>query len=197
MRCPLHGSGADPTRLVGRVLRRVTASWHTADGERSEAPLDVWLTDGEGETIRITTGSDHCLIVECAMPHEPYDMGEWGRIEVGEDLGDHPFLRHLDEPVVAVAEFALPETGRSRLDVAFPGGRVICDCHDGDLRLTWAPAPGAAACPDRDADRPPAGGAPAAAGGPPGTDQDDASQSSTPASSFARTSAGAAEPRTD
>ncbi|MFJ5551081.1 hypothetical protein [Streptomyces sp. NPDC093225] len=175
MRCPLHGSGADPTRLVGRTLRRVTASWHSADGERSEAPLDVWLTDGEGETTRITTGSDHCLIVEHAAPHEPYDMGEWGRIEVGEDLGDHPFLRHLGQPVVSVAEFAVPETGRSRLDVVFPGGRVICDCHDGDLRLTWAPAPAEGAVPAQGA----------------------VSQSSIPASSFARTSAGAAEPRTD
>ena len=88
MLCPLHGAGTDPTRLVGRTLSRVVASWHISDGERSEAPLDVWLIDSVGDSIRITTGSDQCLIVESAAPHEPYDMGEWGRIEVGEDLGD-------------------------------------------------------------------------------------------------------------
>ncbi|MFI8102273.1 hypothetical protein [Streptomyces sp. NPDC086023] len=180
MRCPLHGSGADPTRLVGRAVEKVVASWHVSDGERSELPLDVWLTDSEGDITRITTGSDHCLIVECAPPHEPYDLGEWGRVEVGEDLGDHPFLRHLGEPVTSVAEFALPDHGRSRLEIVFPTGRVICDCHEGDLRLTRAPAQGV-----------PAQGV---AHGPA---QPAVSQSSIPASSFARTSSGAAEPRTD
>ncbi|KOG53881.1 hypothetical protein ADK75_14780 [Streptomyces virginiae] len=137
MLCPLHGAGTDPTRLVGRTLSRVVASWHISDGERSEAPLDVWLIDSIGDTIRITTGSDQCLIVESAAPHEAYDMGEWGRIEVGEDLGDHPFLQHLGETVASVAEFALPAQGRTHLEIGFlDGGRVRADCYEGDLRLT-------------------------------------------------------------
>lgn len=137
MLCPLHGAGTDPTRLVGRTIRRVVASWHISDGERSEAPLDVWLLDSDGESTRITTGSDACLIVESEPPHEPYDMGEWGRVEVGEDLGDHPFLRHLGETVESVAEFALPAQGRTHLEIGFPDGtRVRADCHEGDLRLT-------------------------------------------------------------
>ncbi len=137
MLCPLHGAGTDPTRLVGRTLSRVVASWHISDGERSEAPLDVWLIDSLGDSIRITTGSDQCLIVESAAPHEPYDMGEWGSIEVGEDLGDHPFLRHLGETVASVAEFAVPEQGRTHLEIGFQGGhRVRADCYEGDLRLT-------------------------------------------------------------
>ncbi|MEV6952730.1 hypothetical protein [Streptomyces sp. NPDC051183] len=137
MLCPLHGAGTDPTRLVGRTISRVVASWHFSDGERSESPLDVWLIDSAGDSTRITTGSDWCLIVESADPHEPYDMGEWGRIEVGEDLGDHPFLRHLGETVASVAEYALPEQGRTHLEIGFPDGRrVRADCHEGDLRLT-------------------------------------------------------------
>ncbi|MET9964298.1 hypothetical protein ABZ128_35330 [Streptomyces sp. NPDC006326] len=137
MLCPLHGAGTDPTRLVGRTISRIVASWHVYEGERSEAPLDVWLIDSEGESTRISTGSDRCLIVESAAPHEPYDMGEWGRIEVGEDLGDHPFLRHLGETVATVAEFAAPDTGRTRLEIGFPDGdRVRADCWEGDLRLT-------------------------------------------------------------
>ncbi|WP_223837824.1 hypothetical protein [Streptomyces venezuelae] len=122
---------------MGRSIRRIVASWHLYDGERSEAPLDIWLTDSEGESTRISTGSDGCLIVECAEPHEPYDMGEWGRIEVGEDLGEHPFLRHLGDIVTAVAEFADPATGRTLLEVGFADGdRVRADCWEGDLRLT-------------------------------------------------------------
>lgn len=137
MHCPLHGAGTDPTRLVGREISRVVASWHICEGERSEAPLDVWLIDSDGESTRITTGSDRCLIVESAAPHEPYDMGEWGRIEVGEDLGDHPFLRHLGQTVASVAEFALPEQGRTHLEIVFTDGhRVRADCYEGDLRLT-------------------------------------------------------------
>ncbi|MEV8530362.1 hypothetical protein [Streptomyces sp. NPDC051211] len=122
---------------MGRTISRIVASWHLYDGERSEAPLDVWLIDSEGESTRISTGSDWCLIVECAEPHEPYDMGEWGRIEVGEDLGDHPFLRHLGDTVAAVAEFADPVTGRTLLEIGFADGdRVRADCWEGDLRLT-------------------------------------------------------------
>jgi hypothetical protein len=122
---------------VGRTLGSVVASWHVYEGERSEAPLDVWLIDSEGESTRITTGSDGCLIVEAAAPHEPYDMGEWGRIEVGEDLGDHAFLRHLGAAVATVSEFALPEQGRTELEIGFADGdRVRADCHQGDLRLT-------------------------------------------------------------
>ncbi|MET8752652.1 hypothetical protein ACFXPI_37925 [Streptomyces sp. NPDC059104] len=137
MHCPLHGAGTDPTRLVGREISRVVASWHICEGERSEAPLDVWLIDSDGGSTRITTGSDRCLIVESATPHEPYDMGEWGRIEVGEDLGDHPFLRHLGQTVASVAEFAVPEQGRTHLEIVFEDGhRVRADCYEGDLRLT-------------------------------------------------------------
>ncbi|KOU41641.1 hypothetical protein ACFWHQ_40180 [Streptomyces sp. NPDC060334] len=137
MQCPLHGAGTDPTRLVGRTISSVVASWHVYEGERSEAPLDVWLIDNEGESTRITTGSDQCLIVESESPHAPYDMGEWGRIEVGEDLGDHPFLRHLGETVATVAEYAVPETGRTHLEIGFvDGDRVRADCYEGDLRLT-------------------------------------------------------------
>ncbi|NXY94579.1 hypothetical protein HYE82_09265 [Streptomyces sp. BR123] len=137
MLCPRHGAGTDPTRLVGRTISRIVASWHVCEGERSEAPLDVWLIDSEGDSTRISTGSDGCLIVESAAPHASHDMGEWGRIEVGEDLGDHPFLRHLGDTVARVSEFAVPETGRTQLEIGFgDGGRVRADCWQGDLRLT-------------------------------------------------------------
>ncbi|WP_424212293.1 hypothetical protein ACN20G_09465 [Streptomyces sp. BI20] len=137
MICPLHGGGCDPTRLVGRILRAVVASWHVSDGARSESPLDVWLLDSAGESTRVTTGSDHCLIVETADPDTPYDMGEWGRVEVGEDLGDHPFRRHIGQTVTGVRELADPRTGRVLLEIDFPGGqRVRADCWQGDLRLT-------------------------------------------------------------
>ncbi|MER7758904.1 hypothetical protein [Streptomyces sp. NPDC097619] len=139
MRCPLHGTGTDPTRLVGRTIERVLASWHLYDGERSEIPLDVWLLDTTGDATRITTGSDWCLIVESAAPDESYeslDMGAWGRIEIGEDLGDHPLRRHLGETVTSVAEYGLPDFGRTHLELGFPGGQVRADCHEGDLRLT-------------------------------------------------------------
>ncbi len=137
MLCPRHGAGTDPTSLVGRTISRIVASWHVYEGERSEAPLDVWLVDSEGDCTRISTGSDGCLIVESAPPHEPHDMGEWGRIEVGEDLGDHPFLRHLGDTVARVAESAAPGTGRTQLEIGFgDGDRVRADCWEGDLRLT-------------------------------------------------------------
>ncbi|MFG2295201.1 hypothetical protein [Streptomyces sp. NPDC048603] len=140
MHCPLHGAGTDPTPLVGRTIRRIVASWHVTDGERSEAPLDIWLVDSEGESTRITTGSDGCLIVERSEPHASYDTGEWGRIEVGEDLGDHPFLRHLGDTVATVAEFADPAAGRTLLEIGFADGdRVRADCWEGDLRLTRRP----------------------------------------------------------
>ncbi|MFD7631822.1 hypothetical protein ACFV7Q_38450 [Streptomyces sp. NPDC059851] len=141
MLCPRHGAGTDPTRLVGRTISRIVASWHVYEGERSEVPLDVWLIDSEGDSTRISTGSDGCLIVESAAPHEPYDMGEWGRIEVGDDLGEHLFLRHLGDTVARVSECVSPGIGRTHLEIGFgdgdvDGDRVRADCWMGDLRLT-------------------------------------------------------------
>ncbi|MGW7414351.1 hypothetical protein [Streptomyces sp. NPDC054863] len=133
--CPLHGPGIRPEFLVGRRLTEVFAAWHRSGAEKAADPLDVWLIDSQGSPVHLTTGSDWCLIVESSSPHEGYDMGGWGRVEVA-PVGDRtPFAVHLGEVVLAVEEECEPEAGRTALEVVFASGRVRCDSWAGELRL--------------------------------------------------------------
>ncbi|MFF3981101.1 hypothetical protein [Streptomyces sp. NPDC001828] len=134
--CPLHGSGVGAEPLVGRRLKEVFAAWLRSGDEEVQGPLDVWLIDGQGGSLHVTTGSDWCLIVESASPHEGYDMDCWGRVEVA-PIGDRtPFAAHLGEEVLTVSEECEPKTGRIALEVTFASGRVRCGSWAGDLRLS-------------------------------------------------------------
>ncbi|MFI8823848.1 hypothetical protein [Streptomyces sp. NPDC053431] len=134
--CPLHGPGASVQAWVGRRLTGVVGSWHSYDSEAPAGPLDVWLIDDRESALRITTGSDWCLIVEVSEPHAGYDMGDAGRIAVEEIGGKTPFADHIGDPVLAVREEHEPNSGRIALELSFPAGRVRCDSWGGDLRLT-------------------------------------------------------------
>jgi len=134
--CALHGNGVRPALLVGRRLERVAASWHLYGEEGLSGPLDVWLTDAEGDSVRVTTGSDWCLVVETASPFEGYDMGEYGRVAVVRaDVGT-PFATHTGETVLAVREERQPHGERRSLEVVFASGTVRCESRSGDLRLS-------------------------------------------------------------
>jgi hypothetical protein len=42
----------------------------------------------------------------------------------------------VGDTVASVTEYALPEQGRTHLEIGFPDGRrVRADCYEGDLRL--------------------------------------------------------------
>ncbi|MFJ8896945.1 hypothetical protein ACIRCZ_20370 [Leifsonia sp. NPDC102414] len=134
--CPLHGGGAAAQSLVGRLLAEVVASRHVCGDGDLAAPLDVWLIDDRGATVRVTTGPDGCLIVEKAEPHTGYDMGDSGRITVGAIGNETPFADYVGESILAVQEEHEPNTGRVALELSFPRGRVRCESWAGDLRLT-------------------------------------------------------------
>lgn len=133
--CPLHGGGAAAQSLVGRLLTEVVGSWHVDDGATPVGPLDVWLVDDLGATVHVTAGSDWCLIVEESAPHTGYDMGDSGRVTVGEIGDGTPFTDHIGKSVLAVREEHEPNTGRVALEISFPSGRVRCESRAGDLRL--------------------------------------------------------------
>lgn len=135
-KCPLHGAGMDVRSLVGRRLTGVVGSWHLYGSDDPEGPLDVWLIDDQGAAVRITAGSDWCLIVEMSEPHAGYDMGDWGRITVGAMDDAAPFAEHIGESVLAVREDLEPDAGRIALEISFPTGGVLCESYAGDLRLT-------------------------------------------------------------
>ncbi|GAA1677443.1 hypothetical protein GCM10009830_25510 [Glycomyces endophyticus] len=137
--CALHGRGIAPQRLIGRRLVKITASWFWYEGVQTTAPLEVWLTDECQQSIRITTGSDWCLIFEASEPHEGCDTGEFGRVEVREGGDATPFAGHIGERILATREGFEPFTGRISLDLTFPTGGVRCDSWAGDLRLQHAP----------------------------------------------------------
>jgi hypothetical protein len=94
------------------------------------------LIDGREGSIRITTGSDWCLIVEASGPYEGYDMDDLGRIKVVPVGEETPFAGHIGETVLAVWEDLEPNTGRVALELTFSSGRVRCESWAGDLRLS-------------------------------------------------------------
>ncbi|MFF2147418.1 hypothetical protein [Kitasatospora sp. NPDC058190] len=141
--CRAHGPGLDPADLVGRTLTRIVAAWHVYEGRLDPIPADLWLIDDRGEATRLASGTDWCLEVEASAPYEGYDMGEWGRIEVGPADAETAFARHLGRPVLAAREEHEPTTGRMALELDFPDGTVRCESYAGELIvravLTGAP----------------------------------------------------------
>ncbi|MFG3339732.1 hypothetical protein [Glycomyces sp. NPDC048151] len=137
--CPLHGAGLAPQALIGRRLTKVVAAWHWQDPDQRSGPVDVWLIDdGEG-CVRITTGSDWCLIVEASEPYGGYDMGGLGRVTVEQDAAETPLADIIGYRVLHAQEDFEPLTGRIALDLTFPTGRVRCESHAGELRLRRLP----------------------------------------------------------
>nr|WP_237499997.1 hypothetical protein [Streptomyces sp. SID8379] len=117
-------------------METAVAAWHRGGGEEAVDPLDVWLIDSQGGSLHITTGSDWCLIVDSSSPHDGYDMGDWGRVEV-DPVGDRtPFAAHLGQHILAVREEFESTAGRIALEVTFVSGSVRCDSWAGDLRLS-------------------------------------------------------------
>ncbi len=139
--CALHGDGEDLAGLVGRRLERVVASWHLYGGEGPSGPLDVWLIDGEGNSTRVTTASDWCLVVETADPSEGYDMAGYGRVEVAQSDGGTPFEAHMGEEIVAAGQEWGPGGERQLLEIIFATGGVRCESWSGELRVSAALAP--------------------------------------------------------
>ncbi|MFH8562178.1 hypothetical protein [Streptomyces sp. NPDC017988] len=134
--CPLHGAGVTGQSLVGRRVVKVVASWHVYRGDDPAGPLEVWLIDDRGVAVRITTGSDWCLIAEESQPHAGYDMGDSGLVTVGAIRQETPFADHIGESVLAVREEHVSNAGRVALELSFPAGGVRCESWAGDLRLS-------------------------------------------------------------
>lgn len=133
--CPVHGERMDPRELVGRELCAVVASWHHFVGRPVSGPVQVWLVDQFGRFTYISTSADWCLLVEEREPHSGFDMGEYGRFEIGPDSGRTVFARHVGSVVLAVREEHDEMVGRVALEICFRGGGVRCFGQGGDLRL--------------------------------------------------------------
>lgn len=130
----------DPEAIVGQTLNGVSSSWHEFEGRRSAEPVHVWLhLDGLG-TLRLHTLNG--LVISPDAVHEPYEMGEHGRILV-EPSGPSPLIEHVGERIEAVSRLAqtTPPGTAAGLVLDFQGGSVgIADLGD---ELVVAPWPAA------------------------------------------------------
>jgi len=111
------------------------AAWYCHASEDAADPLEIWLVDDVGDRIRVTSGSDWCLIVDDAAPFTGYDLGESGRVEVVASERGTPFASHVGEVVLAVHQKFDARTGRVSLEICFPTGSVHCRSHRGNLHL--------------------------------------------------------------
>ncbi|MFI9269393.1 hypothetical protein ACIGXM_01515 [Kitasatospora sp. NPDC052896] len=133
--CPLHGSGIDPSTLLGRRLVRLSASWHSQEGQPVDGPVELWLGDDQGGSTGISIGTDWCLLVEASKPHDGFDAGGWGRIDVLPLRTVNPLASHFGAVVLGVREEWVPRTGRMALELDLISGSVRCESWGGDLRI--------------------------------------------------------------
>lgn len=132
--CSLHGPGLPAHDLVGRRLVEVMASWFRhGDGDR-EGPLEVWLIGEDDAPISVTAGSDWCLIVDRAEPHDGWAFDDIV-VDVTTIGRRTPLAAHLGERVTAACDERHPYTGRMAIELAFPTGGVRLDSWGGDLRI--------------------------------------------------------------
>lgn len=111
--------------LVGRRLLQVTTSWHHYP-ETEPSLLHMWLhMDGLGP-VRFHTPGDG-LALETDQPHGSYDMDEYGRTTVEDDLRDFPMSPFVGEPVLSVREIRYRDGNRDfavGFTVQFPSGSI-------------------------------------------------------------------------
>lgn len=60
--CRAHGPGLAPSALVGRRVVAVAAAWHEHEGRQDPIPVDVWLLDERGGTVRCESTGGELLL---------------------------------------------------------------------------------------------------------------------------------------
>lgn len=111
--------------LVGRLLLKVTTSWHHFQDTKPSL-LHMWLhMDGLGP-VRFHTPGDG-LSLEIDQPHGPYDMNEYGRTTVEDDLPDFAMTRFIGQQILSVGEIHYRHGNYDfavGISVQFPGGTI-------------------------------------------------------------------------
>ena len=135
---PLSGP-LEPATLVGARLLGAIAVWHVHDGARSPSPVDVWLVLDPAGPVRVGVAADWRLSVERHGVYEPYDMQEYGRIEVDVPGADFALSGHVGDRILAVEAACDATTGQLMgMTLSFETGPVRLHSHGGDLLLEAA-----------------------------------------------------------
>lgn len=122
--------------LEHQRLDAVTAALFT---HRSDAPelQHVWL-HLEAITVLVYVASDWALRITPSEPGKSYAMEELGsRVDIVPAPADVPFIRHIGERLVRVAEkFDTVDPAQCvEAKFVFDGGRVVARSFGGDLHL--------------------------------------------------------------
>jgi hypothetical protein len=126
----------EPETLVGARLLGAIAAWHVHDGTRSPTPVDVWLVLDPAGPVRVGVAADWRLSVERQGVYEPYDMQEYGRIEVDVPGADFALCSHVGNRILAAEAACDATTGQLiGMTLSFETGSVRVHSHGGDLLL--------------------------------------------------------------
>ena len=132
---PLSGR-LEPETLVGARLLGVIAAWHVHDGTRSPTPVEVWLVVDPAGPVRVGVAADWRLSVERHGVYEPYDMQEYGRIEVDVPGADFALSSHVGNRILAIEAACDATTGQLiGMMLSFETGSVRLHSHGGYLLL--------------------------------------------------------------
>ncbi len=70
-----------PDRLVGRTVLALTGAWFVHGNERALSPNPIWLKVEDLGQVRSGCAGSGDISPEVS-DHEPFDMAEFGRIEI-------------------------------------------------------------------------------------------------------------------
>ena len=129
----------NPETLVGARLLGAIAAWHVHAGARSPSPVDVWLVLDPAGPIRVGVASDWHLCLERHGVHEPYDMQDYGRIEIDVPDANFPLSGHAGNRILAVeAAYDTTTAQLMGMTLSFDTGAVRLHSHGGELLLEEA-----------------------------------------------------------
>lgn len=124
----------EPETLVGARLLGAIAAWHVHDGAKSPTPADVWLVLDPAGPIRVGVAADWQLRFERQDVHEPYDIQEYGRIEIDVPDANFPLSGHAGDRILAAEVVHETTSGQLMgMTLSFDTGAVRLHSHGGEL----------------------------------------------------------------
>ncbi|GAA1992926.1 hypothetical protein GCM10009838_66040 [Catenulispora subtropica] len=125
-----------PEDLVGARLLKVLVAWHVVDGAKSPTPVDLWLVLEPVGLVRVDVASDWRLRLDRQQVYSPYDMQDWGRMEIGTPGDGFPLSDHVGSRILRSEADYEPTFGQCMgLTIRFGSGAVRLRSWGGDLLI--------------------------------------------------------------
>ena len=130
----------ESSALAGKTLEGVVAAWHEYEGQRSPAPVHIWLCLSDLGAVRLHTLNG--LVITASPVYEPYDMAEYGQVVLDDRTAPLVLSGRVGERILSVSELAQsPPDARVGVVLYLDGAAVgIADLGDELVVAEWPSA---------------------------------------------------------